>query len=219
MKVLLLVASGGHFPVYKEHKKVLQTNQHPQVKVIFIEYSQDVSQLTLDGDTLLLPGVESYESMTRKSIDSIEYFLEDKEFTHVIRTNLSSLWNFPRLINYLKLLPSTGLFAGIIGGGGTSRFVSGAGIHMSRDIAELLVKNKEQVCSIQQQDDLAISHWLSSQNVTFTRLETRFDLTTKDKFEKYKSNLDPMIYHIRFKQDDGDRSIEPTLMREMISLF
>jgi hypothetical protein len=219
MKVLTLVVSGGSEPVYKEHKKVWRTNHHPQVKVIFIEYSDDVSEITLDGDTLLLPGTESFQAMTRKTIDSIEYFLEDKEFTHVIRTNLSSVWNFPRLITYLKLLPSSGLFAGVIGGGDTSYFVSGAGIHMSRDIADLLVRNKEHVCAIQEQDDLAISFWLSSQGVTFTRLETRVDFTSKERFDAYKNKLDQMIYHMRFKQENGDRSVEPALMREMISLF
>ena len=219
MKVFVLVVSGGSEPVYKEHKKVWRTNSHPQVKVIFIEYSQEVNQITLAGDTLLLPGTESFQAMTRKTIDSIQYFLEDKECTHVIRTNLSSVWNFPRLINYLLLLPTTGLFAGVIGGGGPGVFVSGAGMHMSRDIADLLVKNKEKVCSIQEQDDVAISLGLSALGVTFTNLQTRIDFTTVDLFNQNKNRLTPMIYHMRFKQENGDRSIEPTLMREAMCLF
>jgi len=219
MKVLVLVVSGGSEPVYKEHQKIWRTNIHPQVTVIFIEYSEQVDKIILDEDTLFLPGVETFQAMTRKTIDSIEYFLEDKAFTHVIRTNLSSVWNFPRLLNYLKLLPTTELFAGVIGGEGPNAFVSGAGMHMSRDIAELLVKNKEQICSIQQQDDIAISLGLRALGVTFTQLYTRFDFGSVDRFNMYKNKLPSMIYHLRFKQENGDRSVEPTLMREMISLF
>ena len=219
MKVLVLVVSGGSEPVYKEHQKVWRTNIHPQVTVIFIEYSEQVDKIILDGDTLFLPGVETFQAMTRKTIDSIEYFLEDKAFTHVIRTNLSSVWNFPRLLNYLKLLPTTGLFAGVIGGGGPNAFVSGAGMHMSRDIGELLVKNKEKVCSIQEQDDVAISLGLSALGVTFTSLQTRADFTTLDMYNQNKLLLTPMIYHLRFKQENGDRSVEPTLMREAMCLF
>lgn len=219
MKVLVLVVSGGSEPVYKEHKRAWRTNSHPQVKVIFIEYSQEVNRIILEGDTLLLPGKESFQAMTRKTIDSIEYFLEDKECTHVIRTNLSSVWNFPRLINYLLLLPTTGLFAGVIGRADPGAFVSGAGMHMSRDIADLLVKNKEKVCSIQEQDDVAISIGLSALGVTFTSLQTRIDFTTVDLFNQNKNRVPPMMYHMRFKQENGDRSIEPTFMREMIRLL
>jgi hypothetical protein len=218
MKILVLVISGGECPIYNKNKELLQTNTHPLVTTRFIEYSQSVSEITLIDDTLLLPGSESLKLITYKTIDSIEYFLSDKSFTHVIRTNLSSVWHFPRLISYLETREKTRLFTGIIGDTGKNSFVSGAGMYMSRDIAEILIKYKKTAFICPYQDDVAISYTLRDLGVNITPSQNRIDLITPELFNTNKHSIPRNIHHFRLKQE-GDRSLEPEFMKELIELI
>ena len=218
MKLLVLVISGGECPIYNKNKELLQTNTHPLVTTRFIEYSQSVSKITLIDDTLLLPGSESLKLITYKTIDSIEYFLSDKSFTHVIRTNLSSVWHFPRLIAYLETREKTRLFTGIIGDTGKNSFVSGAGMYMSRDIAEILIKYKKTAFICPYQDDVAISYTLRDLGVNITPSQNRIDLITPELFNANKYSIPRNIHHFRLKQE-GDRSLEPEFIKELIELI
>lgn len=215
MKVLVLVVSGGSDPIYKKHKSVWRQNTHPQITSVFIEYSSSVTEITLHNDTLFLPGTESLIGMTRKTLDSLRYFLQDETFTHVIRTNLSSMWHFPRLIEQLELLPANNLFAGFLG----HTFVSGAGMYFSRDVCVLLLDHYESTCASTEQDDLAISNTLSSIGIPMTPLQARFDILTPEAMETFRSvSLPTRFHHFRFKQH-GDRSVEPEFMQEVLRSF
>lgn len=218
MKILMLVISGGKCPIYKNNRELLRTNTHPLVTTRFIEYSQSVSKITLIDDTLLLPGTESFKSITDKTIDSIEYFLSDTSFTHVIRSNLSSVWHFPRLIAYLETRETTELFTGVIGNEGYGSFISGAGMYMSRDVAELLIKCKNAACRYPYQDDVAISYALRDVGVNITLSQNRIDLLTPELFHTNKYSIADTIHHFRLKQED-DRSLEPEFMKEIIELI
>jgi hypothetical protein len=215
---MLVIACETH-PLFKQLKVEWRKNIHPSVKNIFIQYSSNVDQITLvDDDTLFLPGTESFEGITSKTVESLEYFLHYTNFTHVIRTNLSSVWHYPRLISYLNTREMTGLFTGVIGTDNSRYFISGAGMYMSRDVAELLVKNKEKVYTYSFQDDLAISYALDDLGVKLTSTSNRIDLITPELFNANKHSIPRNIHHFRLKQV-GDRSVEPKFMKELIELF
>lgn len=219
MKILMLVIACETHPLFKQLKVEWRKNTHPSVKTIFIQYSLNVNEIILvDDDTLFLPGTESFEGITRKTVESLEYFLQSTNFTHVIRSNLSSVWHYPRLISYLKTREMTGLFTGVMGMDNSRYFVSGAGMYMSRDVAELLVRNKEKVYTYLFQDDLAISYALDDLGVKMTSSSNRFDLVTPELFETNKYSIPRNIHHFRLKQTT-DRSVEPKFMRELIELF
>lgn len=219
MKILMLVIACETHPLFKQLKVEWRKNTHPSVKTIFIQYSLNVNETILvDDDTLFLPGTESFEGITHKTVESLEYFLNYTNFTHVIRTNLSSVWHYPRLISYLNTRETTGLFTGIMGMDNSRYFVSGAGMYMSRDVAELLVKNKEKVYTYLFQDDLAISYALDDLGVKMTSSSNRIDLVTPELFETNKYSIPRNIHHFRLKQF-GDRSVEPKFMKELIELF
>lgn len=219
MKILMLVIACETDPLFKQLKIEWRKNLHPSVKTIFIQYSLNVNEIILvDDDTLFLPGTESFEGITRKTVESLEYFLQHTSFTHVIRTNLSSVWHFPRLISYLKTREMSGLFTGVMGMDNSRYFISGAGMYMSRDVAELLVKNKENVYTYLFQDDLAISYALHDLGVKLTSSSNRIDLLTPELFNTNKHSIPRNIHHFRLKQE-YDRSVEPMFMKELIKLF
>lgn len=215
----MLVIACETDPLFKQLKIEWRKNLHPSVKTIFIQYSLNVNDIILvDDDTLFLPGTESFEGITRKTVESLEYFIQHTSFTHVIRTNLSSVWHFPRLISYLKTREMSGLFTGVMGMDNSRYFISGAGMYMSRDVAELLVKNKEKVYTYLFQDDLAISYALHDLGVKLTSSSNRIDLLTPELFNANKHSIPKNIHHFRLKQE-GDRSLEPEFMKELIELI
>jgi hypothetical protein len=189
---------------------------HPEVDAFFIEY-HPVTGPWLDGDTLRLPGKESFQTIRHKTLDAIEIFLRSAVYTHVVRTNLSSFWIRPRLVNRLKSCPPTGLLGGIFLGQG----ISGAGICMTRDIAELLLQRKDIVYQSGdgyfEWDDVSFGRAL--QDVTRTHFG-RFDLPDYRQVKEHIQQLPPDYFHVRLRQpDEANRKYEGQMMKTLVGLF
>ncbi len=123
-----------------------------------------------------------YGGLIPATISAVSFLQEKYDPDFIIRTNVSSYWNLAALRKLLSSLPSLAVYAGITGAafGGVSgylnrsRYVSGAGMIMSRDVCQQMVqeKNKFDLTCI---DDLSIGR-------TFSRLgikpidTTRVDL-------------------------------------------
>lgn len=218
MRVLLLVISSTTEPAYGGLHEAWRTymHTHPDIDSFFIEY-HPVTGICQDGDTLRLPGTESFQNIRRKTLDSIEYFLQNPAYTHVVRTNLSSFWIFPRLVDRLKACPPTGLFAGIF----LFQGISGAGICMTRDIAELLLQRKDIVYQSGgghfEWDDVSFGRALH--DVPRTHFG-RFDVKTPSNVADIVQQLPPNYFHIRLRQsDDADRGKEGAIMETLIRKF
>jgi hypothetical protein len=220
MRILLLIISGGVDPLYAELKEACRANiTPPNVTRIFTEYSTDVTELTLKGDTIFLPGGEAYEGIIHKTICGIEYMLKDESFTHVIRSNLSSVWCFPRLVSHLEKQPKTRMFMGVIGTSLPRHFVSGAGMYMTRDVALQLVNIRYHVHSYGiYNDDIAISFALADTGVGISSSAERFDFGLLHLFHENKHSLPESVFHFRMKLDDH-RSAEPAIMRELMEIL
>ena len=122
----------------------------------FIKFDT-VDTITLEGDTLLIPGIESYEGIITKTLDALEYFLQRDSYDFIIRTNISSIWDYPRLITHLSTLPSSGVYSGLCGGSrGSMNFVSGSGIIFTPDVCMKLLGAREFIKTIQTIDDVDI---------------------------------------------------------------
>jgi len=218
MRVLLLVISSDTDPAYGGLRDMWRTYMHThcEVDAFFIEY-HPVTGPWLDGDTLRLPGQESFANIRRKTLDSIEYFLRSPVYTHIVRTNLSSFWILPRLVDRLKLCPPTGLLAGVFLGQG----ISGAGISMTRDIAELLLQRKDIVYQSGpgyfEWDDVSFGRALH--DVTRTHFG-RFDLPDYQLVREHIQQLPPDYFHMRLRQpDEANRKHEAQMMKTLIEIF
>lgn len=64
------------------------------------------------------------------------------EFDYLLRTNLSSFYVFPRLLEFVRSLPKTKCYAGCRGVQGVP-FASGSGFLLSRDLVRILLSNKQ----------------------------------------------------------------------------
>jgi len=111
-----------------------------------------------DSHTFFVKQDETYiPGILNKTIVALNYFLSRHEYTHVWRTNLSSVLDFDGLRLFLSSdVGRRCSYAGFCGDG----FASGAGFLMIREAALYLVKNRDLVLSWDIIDDVAIGRLL-----------------------------------------------------------
>ena len=217
IKVLILIISSNDNPVYSEHKeawrKYMRTNKF--IDCFFMEY-HDVENMTIRDDTIYLKGVESFSpGIRKKTVDCLDYFLKGAvKYDYIVRTNLSSFWNFDALLRYLGGLQQSNVYAGVVGNHQGISFVSGSGFIMSPDVAKLLVEKRELFNNSNLLDDVEIGQLLANFNVPLTH-GSRQDFYSMSMFKDYTFNND--AYHYRIKWDDhSKRSEEPIVMLELL---
>lgn len=221
MRVLLLVISSDTFPVYKHHREVWRTysKSHPDIDCYFLESRPLVFLPTLTSDTLTLRGIERYGTILGKTLEGLEYFLTRRLYDYVVRTNLSSVWDFKELLRYLQTLPRDRVYAGQTGVNPDTglEFASGSGIVMSADVARTLLANQRIALTLPAFDDVAIAKALLASGLRPTP-QPRVDFISLAHYEAHHDKIPPGTFHYRVKHQDyrGDRMEEPEIMRRIL---
>lgn len=83
----------------------------------------------------LIPGI------FLKTIYAMEYCNKKYSYDYLIRTNLSSFYNIPKLINYLDERPKSNFVGGIHCVSFNIHFISGCGIIISYDLVKKILKS------------------------------------------------------------------------------
>ena len=211
MKVLMLVISSQTQPVYRHHKTIWETymKSHPDIECYFIEFTPAVLSPLLTSTTLFLRGRETYLGILDKTFRALDYFTRRKHYDYVIRTNLSSVWIFPKLIRFLETAPRTGLYGGVICNNQPWPFISGAGITLSWDIVQLLLQKRHLVYVNKFIDDVDIGFACVTLGIPPTSIP-RIDIQSEE--DMYK---DGFQYRVRFLTD---RTRELPFMRKILSI-
>ncbi len=206
MKVLMLIISSDTDPVYQEHRKIWSSymNSNSQIDTYFIQYRDGPQEI--EGNTFWLNGKESFQSIITKTLDSLDYFLKIKSYDFIVRTNMSSLWNFNALLSYLETLPSEKVYNGIIGNHMGIYFASGSGFIMTPDVAKLLIENRSITESVKIIDDVDIGFTLEKIGIT-PSLGRRNDTLVYDKTS----------YHYRIKIEDRAKEFE--IMNSLLNII
>jgi hypothetical protein len=156
------------------------------------------------------------------TISAIKHLRESWNPDYIIRTNVSSYWNMVCLRKKLESLPRFGLYAGVTGpayGGITgkiskTRYVSGAGIVMSNDVADLLVDSWNDY-DLDYIDDLSIGRTLAKKAVSAYDLE-RTDVRHLSDVSSLPFDHLQSSYHFRCK---SEYRFGPGFMRRDVSLM
>lgn len=198
-------------------------HSHPDIDSYFIETMPNNRPPVVDKDVIRVYGTDEHMTIRHKTLAALEHLLQDQRYTHIVRTNLSSFWILPRLMDTLRACPQTGLYGGIYLG---ENAISGAGIILSRDVVQTLLAHKDIVFQegahwVFNQDDISFGRALGAAGVQRTYI-SRFDILDANLFDQHVKQLPPSICHLRLRQsNDADRTSgkENMIMEKLIDMF
>lgn len=220
LKTLVLVIASDDKPAYLELQKIWKAYMNLDPKhfdVYFIRGNPNLDRNYLvKKDNIYTKSEESYKpGILIKSVIAMEAMLPKlKDYHYVIRTNLSSFYVFPRLLEFLQQLPRTNCYASLplhlpedwVPKFGYIPFGSGAGFIISKDLAEMLLRNKREIFEYGSElpDDVAFGLFFYRRNIPIFNAP-RVDLQTLQDWNKYKQNIPKEDFHFRAKLSYGVR--------------
>ena len=165
-KAILLVLASNNSPVYKQFKKVYQSYlyENSNIKVLFVYGKCDLYH-RMDYD-LVFDDIEEnyYPGMITKTIRAFEYINQNYTYDFLIRTNLSTFWDFERLVKRLDTLSTINCLTGTLRNcvykvQKSPQYISGVDLILSSNLVEQLVNNQYEVCSWDLPEDWALSQF------------------------------------------------------------
>lgn len=161
------------------------------------------------SEELVCACTDKYYYMAAKFSLALNWALADISWDLIFRTNSSSYVNKKRLVEFAATLPREKLYAGktLVDLNDFSGIaISGAGIWLSRDTAEILQKEIDP--EFEQEEDIYCGRILRKHGIVPIADESRFDYPEGMEGRHY---TDADVYHIRFKT--GDRKKDADNMR------
>lgn len=230
-KVLILVLSCELKPYDKMYKTGLDTWDRVSVPGSEVLYYFGSSKKTDSDNCIYLPYQESLLNMGYKTIDALEYTINNREFDYIARVHSSIYVNKDELIKYVQTLPDTNVFAGSVAKSqnGFEYLWGGTGFIISRDVVKKMVDNKLQWQHKYMEDESIslLANWLS---IPFTdgyagAIDNMTDhwrcisyggesITFTDFADLKKLN-----HHFYRVKQDGQRWVDELIMRELIKVL
>jgi hypothetical protein len=150
-------------PTYETHRRIWQEcfDASPEVDGYFL-YSDPAlkDRYKIEPRRFTFRCEERLDTILHKTIKAIDKLLDGHEY--VIRTNISSLWDFPLLKRLLPTLPRKQLYTGNQISWNPV-FVTGSGMLLSRDAAKKIGAAKPK--GLDPHDDIAIAQILHAHGI------------------------------------------------------
>jgi hypothetical protein len=181
-------------------------------------------------DCVCLPVSESLENMGEKTIQGLEYALNNYEFDYIARVHSSCYVNKKKLIQYVQTLPDQNIFEGLTVKRDTFDFVWGGGHYIiSRDVVKQIVDNKTE-WNHKYMEDESMSLVVKNLGIPFkdgnscsiNKTETGWSLLSYGfgksfNFEDFKDVSNSPHYFYRVKQDQR-RELDEYIMIKLHGL-
>ncbi|MDD4938234.1 MAG: hypothetical protein PHX34_04460 [Candidatus Shapirobacteria bacterium] len=166
---------------------------------------------------------ETFENMINKTIDAFKALsIVQQKYDYIIRTNMSTLFDFEKLLEFSKQLSPSALFCGPFIGINKKPYISGTCILMTPDIMQYIIKN-ENLINKSLNEDIALSDFIN------TNVQSYFTINIKrlDFIQlKELGNVKRIVYHKTFIGDTDifcfrfktlDRNSDINLMQEIVN--
>jgi hypothetical protein len=168
-KIVILIISSFDLHEYAEMKRLSHTyySLFPNdIRFFYIEARDQEEESVEDGNTLYLKGTESViPGIYLKTMKALQHIQSNYNYDFVLRTNLSSIFNIPHVIQYFQNKP----LQRFAGGYPVFWFTSGTFICFSRDVGELLTQDIRY--GDDTHDDVLISRLLDERQITRQGME------------------------------------------------
>lgn len=162
-RVVVLVLASDNRDIYLKFREVWYSylNLFPQIKV-YLVYGK-TSKITPRSNDLIYEHIPEsyYPGMITKTLNSIEYIHNTYSYDFLLRTNLSTFWDFERLLLRLNNL-STDCITGTIRhckykAQQSPAYVSGVNLIIPNNLVEVLITNREKIISWDLPEDWSLS--------------------------------------------------------------
>lgn len=230
LKVLVLIIASDGTKAHVELQKIWKAYMHTDPKhfeVYFIRGNPNLAvPYEINGDDFFLKCEESYvPGILEKTILSMEAMLPRlKKFDYILRTNLSSFYVFPKLLDFIQTLPREKCYCGrkisislgSIPKFGRVTFASGAGILLSSDVAEMLVRKKEELFSYKNDlpDDMVLGFFFQNNNIPLLD-SPRTDFPNWHSWLQGKKSIPKNAFHFRAKGHPNIRTVDEQFSDEI----
>ena len=210
MKIIIGVLSfdgGGYDKMVEACRETCYSDLPENVKVFYLYGHRPgypiPSTYAVSGDCFYNNSPEGRVMCLNKTISFYEYCLENEDFDFLLRANCGSYIDIEKLLSFIKehsLNKNT--YLGIRGLAGGTEYASGSAYLLSRELVELIVKNKDKLLTVGHpefiMDDVSVGRLLKENGVSLSDKALRVNATFTDlqehDFEKHKSQ-----YHYWFK--------------------
>ena len=208
---------------------------HSNIRVFYVYgvenkgESQNENELEIiDNVNLVFKNVKEslIPGCLEKTIKALEYIDTNFTYNFLIRSNLSSLWRFKELHDYVENKSnnntnnnnSLNVYEGVMGTyKKVIKFVSGAGILMSQDVVKNILKNKERI-NYKLIDDVALANLVSNLNIPINGVQNRYDFVTAHS-SNTKANEIKKLNHFHFRVKTPDRKYDKVIMNRLYNIF
>ncbi len=210
MKLCILIPSLTIDDFAKLENSIRSTwlTQNDSHSAVYFYYGTGTGEKTFCiGDQIFCGSSEGLLNLGHKTIDAFQWVLENSGFSHLFRTNLSSYVDIDGLCEFIKQLPSERVYTGKLYTDYAFPFISGAGIILSRDVVELIVREKYH-WDHSQIDDVALALLLRENGIPIHKKKLRrVDISKPTDIQK-------VSLHYRVKYET-DRNIDTIRMRDI----
>ena len=239
MKLLILFIYSDN-EIYRQMVEVQRSyvNKFANVTSYFIEMRENQEKnIEIVNDFIYVKGEERVFNILHKTIESLEYMLQSAiYYDFIIRTNVSTILNIPRLLRQLGLYPKSNIYTSgmvntlcrldpnfgikdnsLIG----TKFASGTSIILSNDVAHNIIKNKTKL-RYDIIDDVSIAIYIKTylpeiyKNINIYKLITD---STKRLLEPKDVNLNAFFFRNRINNNIEKRSEDITNMIIVCSVY
>lgn len=143
--IFLVIAHNKAFFNELKQQWLRYINKCPnEIKVYFIYGKTDL--IPNKEYDLIFPNIEeNYRTgLTLKTIAAMEWVNQNWDYAYLVRTNLSSFWDFYALLDSIKNFPRERFYAGPLRTK-MPRFIGGNAVIMSKDVAHMFTENKSKI--------------------------------------------------------------------------
>ena len=231
-KAIILVLASDNDPLYSFFKKVYESYMHenPNIKVFFTygggtTFERQTYDLVYDDlkETVMPPDI------TMKVTRAIEFIDNNFSYDFLIRTNLSTFWDFEKLLQRLETLPKTRCLVGRVNAVPNS--VTGTSMVISSDLIKPMLAHQhlinQKFPKYIAEDRLLsgiITNQLGVEIIQSNRFIQLFEKHTEYNEEEITSIIKQAkttdVDHYRVKNFRGNRmEIDTQIMRLLLKIY
>lgn len=184
--IILIIASKGG--IYDKFREIWERymNSHSEIRAFFLYGDTDISsenEINCNVGETLFPGI------ILKTINAMKYIENRFEYEFVVRTNLSSFYDYTLLEKHIDNLPKVKCYSGYPAKNYYPLvFATGCGFILSKDVIKLLIENENDLEKTW--DDLSFGKFMNSHHIPLIE-EPLFIISYKGSYDLIDGVFEP----------------------------